>query len=197
LRFSLAVFLALAACIVQHRAEALEQTGTIGDITFGVYAPDWTWQKRDINILVVLENGGAEAAEVGLGLVFPQGREDHFNYDGERRMSAVVPPGETVRLALTDILAVDGVPRQVYDFDVALSSGGRDVHVAYPVRTVRGAVVSPGRWALFLPGGLALAWCIVFALVVARFARPGAWRVPSAAVGEPEKAESWINQEPS
>jgi hypothetical protein len=102
-----------------------------------------------------------------------------------------------MRLALTDILALDGVPRQVYDFDVVLSSGGRDVHVAYPVRTVRGAVVSPGKWALFLPGGLALAWCIVFAFVVARFARPGAWRVPSAPVGESEKAESWINQEPS
>jgi len=186
----------LAACIVQHRAEAIEHSGTIGNVTFAVYAPDWTWQKRDINILVVLENGGAEAAEVALELVFPQGREDHFDYDGERRMSAVVPAGGSGRLAFTNILAVDGVPRQVYDFDVALSSDGRETNVAYAVRTIRGAVVSPGKWALFVPGGLALAWCIVFAFVVARFARPGAWLVPSAPVGEPEKAESWIHQKP-
>jgi len=195
-RTLLFVFLTLiAACSIQPQARALTQTGSVGDLNFSVYAPDWTWQKRDINILAIFENAGDEDAEVTLNLVFPRGKEDHFTYDGSRKTRLTVPSGETVRHAFTNILALDGVPRQVYDFKLTVKYAGHETRVAYPVRTVRGAVVNPGKWALVLPGGIALAWCIVFAAVVRRFAQPKAWLVPSTPVSEPDKAESWMNPE--
>lgn|GEM_PF-851238 len=186
----------ITACTIQPRAHALTRTGRVGDLNFSIYAPDWTWQKRDINILAILENAGDEDTEVVLNLVFPPGKEDPFAYDGERQATLTVPSAETVRYAFTNILSLDGVPRQVYDFELTVRCAGHEAHVAYPVRTIRGAVVNPGKWALVLPGGIALAWCIVFAAVVRRFAQPRAWLVPGAPVSEPDKAESWMNLEP-
>lgn len=195
-RSLLFVFLTvIVACSIQPSARALTQTGSVGDLNFSVYAPDWTWQKRDINILAIFENTGAEDADVMLNLAFPPGKEDHFTYDGDLQTTLTVPSGETVRHAFTNILALDGVPRQLYDFELIVKRAGHETRVAYPVRTVRGAVVNPGKWALVLPGGIALAWCVVFALVVRRFAQPKAWLVPSAPFSEPDKAESWMNLE--
>jgi len=34
-------------------AAALVQSGKVNETGFTVYAPDWTWQKCDINILIV------------------------------------------------------------------------------------------------------------------------------------------------
>lgn len=191
-----AFLMLIVACLIQPDARALTQTGSVGDLRFSVYAPDWTWQKRDINILAIFENAGDIDAEVTLNLVFPPGKEEHFAYEGSRETTITVPSGETVRHAFTNILALDGVPRQVYDFELIVKCAGNETRVAYPVRTIRGAVVNPGKWALVLPGGIALAWCIVFALVVRRFAQPRAWLVPSAPVSEPDKVESWMNLEP-
>jgi hypothetical protein len=181
---------------IQPRANALTEGGRLGDLKFAVHAPDWTWQKRDINVLAVLENEGNAPAEVAVSFELPSGKEDHFEYDGERSVSVTVPAGETVRHAFTGIHARDGVPRQVYEFTLSVSYEDREERVAYPVRTIRGAAVSPGKWALFLPGGIALVWCIVFAGVVRRFAEPRAWRVPSNPLPEPEKVESWIEKQP-
>ena len=192
----LLVFLTLImACGIQTRAHALTETGSVSDLNFSIYAPDWTWQKRDINILAILENAGDEDVEVTLNLALPPGKEDHFSYDRELQATLDAPAGETVRYAFTNIIALDGVPRQVYDFELTVKSAGHETRIAYPVRTIRGAVVSPGKWALVLPGGIALAWCIVFAAVVRRFAKPKAWLVPGAPVSEPDKVESWMNLE--
>ena len=187
--------LVLAAVVtgIQPDAHALTASRTLGDLNLTVYAPDWTWQKRDINVLVVLDNSGTDPAEATLSFQFPPGKEEHFAYDGEQSVSVTVPPGDTVRHAFTDIHAIDGVPRQVYGFTLNVIHAGRDAQIPYPVRTIRGAAVSPGKWALLLPGGIALAWCIVFATVVRRFAEPRAWRTPSAPVPEPERGEPWMS----
>ena len=97
-------------------ARALTRSATIDDLKFSVYAPDWTWQKRDINILVILENTSEKPAQVRLNLVFPPGKEHHFGYDGERIIHLGVPGGKTLRHAFTNIVALDGVARQVYAF---------------------------------------------------------------------------------
>ena len=180
----------------QQHVDALTQGGSVGDLDFAVYAPDWTWQERDINILVILENTSEKPAQVRLNLVFPPGKEHHFGYDGERIIDLAVPAGEIVRHAFTNIRALDGVRRQVYAFELVVGYEGREARVAYPVRTIRGAVVSPGKWALFLPGGVALAWCIVFASIVRRFARPGAWRIPAEPVRERDMLQPWIQAGP-
>jgi len=176
----------------QQLADALTQSGSLDDLKFSVYAPDWTWQKRDINILVTFRNTGERAGKVTVSLVFPPGKEHHFRYDGARIINLTVPAGKTVRHAFTNIVALDGVPRQVYDFELVVYYQGQEARVRYPVRTIRGAVVSPGKWALFLPGGVALAWCVVFVAVIRRFAEPGAWRIPAEPVRERDMLQPWI-----
>jgi len=200
--FTLTVMGLAVVCGFVSHAYALTERGSIGDLSFTVYAPDWTWQKQNINILIVLENDGSESADVNLDLVFPPGKEDHFQYveNGEpkaTRIETVIHTGETVRRAYTNIHALAGVPRQTYDFEIMLSAGSRSARVPYPVRTIRGSMVSPGRWALFAPGAVALAWCIVFAVVMARLAPTGAWRYPGTPMTEPEKTDSWIDLEPT
>lgn len=180
-----------------RHACGLMQSGSLDDLKYSVYAPDWTWQKRDINILVVLENTREESAEVGLKLVFPPGKEHHFRYDGERTIDLAVPGGKSVRHAFTNIVALDGVPRQVYDLELIVRYEGQEARVAYPVRTIRGAAVSPGKWALFLPGGVALAWCIVFLAVIRRFAKAGAWRIPAEPFRERDMLQPWIQAGPT
>jgi len=185
------------ACSIPPDAHALTETGSVGDLRFAVYAPDWTWQKRDINVLVVLENTGRRPADVTLNLVFPPGKESHFRYETDPRVELIVPGRRTIRYAFTDIRALDGVPRQTYAFAIELGLDDRQVRVPYPVRTIRGAMVSPGKWALFAPGAVALAWCIVFAVVVGRMAPRSAWREPGAPTSAPEKTERWINVDPT
>ena len=190
-------------CSIAPHAIGLTETGSVDGIEYAVYAPDWTWQKRDVNILVVLENSGSEPAEVTLDLVFPPGKESHFQYEANgdelnpTRVEVTVPAGGTARRAYTNIRALDGVPRQTYQFELLIRVGGRVARVAYPVRTIRGAMVSPGKWALLAPGAVALAWCIVFALAATRFASARAWRTPSTPIDEPEQAEPWIDLEPT
>ncbi len=180
-----------------HQARALTQSATLDHLKLSVYAPDWTWQERGINILVVLQNTGEKHAEVTLNLVFPHGKEHHFRYGGERTIDLAVPAGKNIRHAFTNIVALGGLPRQVYDFELVIGYEDRQARVAYPVRTIRGAAVSPGRWALFLPAGVALAWCIVFVVAIRRFARPGAWRIPAEPVRERDMLQPWIQAGPN
>lgn len=169
----------------------------LGELECTVYAPDWTWQNRDINILVVLENHSDSPTEAVLTLGFPPGKEDHFEYPGETCAVLKVPPGSTVRHAFTNIRALAGVPRQTYPFRLLVEHAGRTSEVPYPMQTIRGAVVSPGKWALILPVGLALLWCIVFAAAMSRLAQPRAWRTSADPATLPEASASWINQEPN
>ena len=186
----------LAMACLAPDAEALVSAQALQDLTVTVYAPDWTWQKRDINMLVVVRNEGPDAEVVSLGLVLPEVLEDHFRFKGEAKASVEVPPGEVVRYAFTDITALDGVPRQRYTFALEARTDDAAISMAYPVRTIRGAAVSPGEWATFLPVGIAAVWCLVFLLGLRRFASPGAWHTPSAPIREPVHPESWIARRP-
>ncbi len=192
-------FVLLVVCTV-FTGNALTQKDTVGPVHFSVYAPDWTWQKRDINILVILENAATQEVPVMIELMLPEGKEDHFQVAGRGEdtrplpLEVVVPAQTTVRQAFPTITALAGVPRQTYDFEVRVAVGDREARVGYPMTTIRGAVVSPGKWALYLPAGLALAWCIVFAVVMRRLSRPGAWRVASPPIAEPAQREPWIDQ---
>lgn len=181
----------LAATLSAVNAYGLTGRDTLGDLRYTVYAPDWTWQDRDVNILVVLENRGSLPKTVSLALALPPGKEGDFQFDGEKEQTVSVDPGETVRRAFVNLRPLSTAPRQVYPLEVAVSAPEGEARVAYPLRTIRGAVVSPGRWAVFLPAGLALAWCLVFAVVLRRLSPPRAWLVPGEAVRDGGEEASW------
>ena len=75
---TLGVLAALWGLFVSPTVWAFTQSGTLGNLTYTVYAPAWTWQNRDINVLVVLENNGVDPVDTRLQLVLPRGKEEHF-----------------------------------------------------------------------------------------------------------------------
>ena len=183
----------IAACSTAH---ALTASAGLGDVSLTVYAPDWTWQKQDINVLVVVVNKGVAPAEVMLRLDFPADGESDFKYAGPREQTVAVPPGESVRAAFTNITALDGVPRRTYTFGIVAESAGVSNSITYPVRTIRGAAVGASTLAALIPAVLAALWCLVLLAVMPRFGLHGAWRTPSASIAQPYEIEPWIDRVP-
>jgi hypothetical protein len=162
--------------IVAPYSSALTQEMGVDGLRVTVFGPDWTWQSRDVNVLIVLDNDGDEAQAGVVRLTLPTDKPDHFAYSGPSEISFELNPGETQRVAFTDITAASGVPRQTYSFDLQVEVAGNVMALDYPVTTVRGPVLPPGLWAVYVPAGLALMWCIVFWLVLRRLGAPGAWK---------------------
>ena len=170
-------------------------------MAYTVYAPDWTWQKCRINILVVLDNPGPDTLSVETELVFPQDRRSHFTYeDGDAPEQTSVPvelpPGSTTRTAFTNIEARDGVPCQTYDFALVFRTSGAERRVPYPVRTIRGQAFSGGKAvAVLVPSIVALVWCIAFWFALRKFAARGAWKRPGVPMEPLTQTETWIDKE--
>jgi len=163
-------------------ASGLTERCEIDGVRVTIYAPDWTWQRQNVNVLVVAENESAAPRSVEIELVAPAGKEAHFEFNRATTLDLDVGPGETVRKAITDVYAKDDVPRQVYDFAFAIHGGGETLRVPYPLRTVRGAAVTSATWALYLPVIVALVWSVLFALILPRLSSRGAWRRAEPAV---------------
>lgn len=178
-------------------AAALTESGTVGNVYFTVYAPDWTWQKQNVNVLFVLTNQAATPQDATVALELPQGKETHFKTPSPTESTAHIPSGETVRQALTNVFACDGVPLQTYDFSVSVRCGDSVARMAYPLSTIRGAAVSSAQWALFLPAIVALVWSLLFAVVMSRTAERHAWLTPSKPTAISEEREAWIDQTPT
>lgn len=186
-------------------AAALVQSEELGKTEFTVYAPDWTWQKQDINILVVFENTSGEPVERTVELVVPEAFREHFGHRGVASIpedtlvdTVTVPAHATARAAITGITALDGFPLRRYPMElrIAADEEGQAREVMFELQTIRGAAVNSGKWALYLPVGVALAFCLVFALVISRFAAPGAWKRAGASLTEPGDVPSWVHEEP-
>jgi hypothetical protein len=178
-------------------AVALTHETQLNDVMVTVFAPDWTWQNRDVNILLVLENEGEATREVFLGLALPAGQEDDFGLPEGSALThtTTMGPGDTVRQAFTKITAEPDAELQTYSFAIEVVVDGERTAIPYPLRTIRGAVSRGSVWvALLVPCGVALIWCVAFALALRRFAKPGAWKTPSGAFEEPEQKEPWIDQ---
>lgn len=188
-RSAIGLWFFLALSVPSGFAGALSASEDLNGLSVAVYAPDWTWQKQNINILAVVINNTPAGQTMRLDLVFPQGKEDHFAYSGPGTIEFEVPAGKTVRGAFTNILARDGVPRQLYNLELRIHTAGQEKVIPYPVQTIRGAAVNPGLWAALLPAGLAAAWCIVFLFALVRLAAPGAWKTPGDPIETPEGFE--------
>lgn len=192
-RSSIALF---AMILVSGRAIGVIATAEDGAISITVYAPDWTWQKRDINVLIVIENKSPSEVSGELSLQLPDRFEDHFKFDGEASNSFALASGSEGRFAFTNITALDGVPRQTYAFAIELNADAGVVRVPFDITTVRGAAVSPGLWAIWLPAGVAACWCVVFLAMMGRYAQPRSWLTPSPPIAPVSKMEPWIERTP-
>ncbi len=196
-RLTAVVWAAGLALMCPFPAEALEHSGVVADIAFSVFAPDWTWQNRTVNVMFALENRGTEDAAVTVAMRLPAGKESDFQADSGRLPQTVTgPPGTTVRAALPDILAQAGAPRQVYPCVLSVETGAAAADIPYPLRTIRGAVVSSARWAMYLPVATALCWAAVIAVVMTLMTSRRTWLEPAAPISEPDERPAWIDALP-
>lgn len=193
--FSILLLTSLLSTVDAH---ALTHKDSLGDLRVTIYAPDWTWQKNAVNILVSMENVGDQPVTCSLELLLPQKHADHFLYDNrDSENSAVtVPPGATLRHAFTNIEALGDVDRQTYTFTINASTRADRLTVDYPLTTTRGPVVSGAKWATLLPVIICIIWCITFVVALTRFAKPGAWKTPGQLDLEQHDGESWIDESP-
>ena len=186
-------------------------------VRWAMYAPEWIWQRQNINIVFVLENTSAAPTTVTAQLDFPQFNPRAFGFEGPRSQSVVLAPGERGRIVFANILARDEFALAVdvrtkeedvqivktrtedgqvrlakvrmvkvdtghHAFSIRLQAqsgdASREARVHYPVMTVRGAAVSEGPLATWLPVLLIFGWCVVLFWVVPRMAERGAWLRP-------------------
>jgi len=195
---NLVLAISVAACVLPSpEAAALTASGEIavgpGNVRYAVFAPQWIWQRQNVNIIASFENSSPTTTIVEAILRFPRDRADHFAYTGPTSRSLVLPPRGRGRLAFANILTSsekrtegDGVEKIApasYRFTIELRAESlgatKTLVIAYPLKTVRGAVVRQGLLATWLPVLLILFWCGVIFLIVPRMARPGAWKTPS------------------
>jgi hypothetical protein len=187
---------------VTTEQQALAQKGSLeldgGKIHYSFYAPEWIWQRQNINILTVFESELPTTATVRATLGYPPYHADRFSYDGPTSSVLILGPGQSGRLAFANILALD--KRQlpngeferfrtgdfVFQVDLQCEADGKTASVLlhYPVKTVRGAIVNEGLLSTWLPVVLILLWCGLIFLIVPRMARRGAWRQSSDPIDE-------------
>jgi hypothetical protein len=186
-------------------AFGLAAEGVAGGVEYSVYAPDWTWQGRDANVMAVLENTSNSEISCHLSLVIPENVVDHFGRNGAPfaadstpfTTEVTVPPGETRRVALTGLTALHGHPLQTYQLQVTIQADDDAALIPYPLQTIRGQAVSEGRAvALGVPIGVALLFSAAFALVLRTTAGPHAWKVAGPTAEEPAEPEPWIATTP-
>lgn len=184
-------------------AGALQERVRIGGVEVAVYGPDWTWQGRDVNVLVVMRNGTTSPADVSVRLRIPSearsafGRMDRaYEWTSEELTREVTVEADgAVRQAFAGITALSDAPLGEYAFTVELAVGDARHEAVYPVQVVRGAAIRGGRWAaLSVPAAIALVWCAAFVVVLSRMAGPRAWRTSPEPLTEPADAPAWIRE---
>lgn len=168
-------------------ASALAGEVKVGALRVEVYAPEWTWQNRDVNILLVAKNEGASPETLEVTLELPDSAEKAqgpFAYGGPRRRLLTLEPGRTLRAAFVDLRARERAPLGEHSVRLRFRARERATEISLRVRVIRGSLVSSGRWALYLPIGIAAGWCGLFVLILRKESPPGSWKQPVVFGGE-------------
>ncbi len=192
------VALVAVSALCCGNAHALNDVYANDKVRVTAMGPEWTWQKQGINLMFVLENTSDTPETVTIELVPPQGREDHFHYEDRAALTfeETLDPGATKRHAITGIQARDGVARQTYEFTVQVTNDGVQGEIAYPLRTVRGAAVSAGKAAAYVPAFLGVLWCFVVVAILRRHGKRGAWKRSGDPVTETDAKPDWVEDTP-
>jgi len=183
-------------------ASAFTGEARLSEVTVTAYAPDWIWQDREINILLVARNAGSATVPVTVELQYPSDAAQFFAYKGETRKTMEVMAGGIGRQGFAGIIALEHTPDGQraplgrYEFRLQVTAGPERAEIRYPVTTIRGAAVSPGAMAIYLPVGLALAWCAVFYAFLAWRQGRGAWRGFSSNALDRVESPEWVEEAP-
>jgi len=177
-----AIALSLLCCELAHAGVVTEE----GEgFRATVYAPDWVWKGQNLNFLVVLENISEHAISPTLSMAVSNADVDEFVPESTGSVLGELAPGENRRAAFANVATGRATIGKQYNFVFSVNdSTGATTPLSMnaDVKVIRGAVVSGGRWAAFLPAFVAAAWCWVLALYFRRYAAAGAWKTPSAPV---------------
>ncbi len=183
-------FLGALACLcLSCPAHAFTATTQIDTVTITAYAPDWIWQDREVNILLVAEDAAGKPIQGKVELFLPGEHPgtnataivEPFTCPGERTKSLEASAGKAAREAFAGIAALSRteegkpIPLGLHDFCIRINTELGQAEIHYPVKTIRGAAVEPGPLALYLPAAIALAWCVLFFVVLTRMSAPKAW----------------------
>ena len=174
-RYALLSTFLLAALLHPLTATALTVKREAAGATVTVYAPDWIWQGENVNVLFVIDNHGEGDLTASAHWSLPEALWPAKDIREKHTPSQTVKPGESRRLAITNVRVPPATPPGKLDSGFSVTVNGTDVEIAYPLRVVRGAAIDPSKaaagyvWAL-----IAATWCIVFLIVLPRFAKKGA-----------------------
>ncbi len=191
-----------AAILIPSTASAFTGEARLGDLSVTAYAPDWIWQDREINILLVARNAGSAPVSVSFELKYPEDGAGYFSLKDGMQRAVDVARGAIGRQGFAGIVALEHTPdgRQaplgLYEFRLQVSAGMERGEIRYPVTTIRGAAVSPGALAIYLPVGISLAWCVVFYWVLTRWQGRGAWRKYSTGALDLLVSPEWVEETP-
>ena len=170
--------------VSRQRVLAFVATGSVGSISYRVMAPDWICRGEVVSLLIVVsvdDQAGAAEHELVATLNPPETGFEAAPGTGlegmqERRM--MLAPGHVERFAFTGWKArVDAdLGRFIFELRLESPRESRSVDLTIPVDTIRGAAVPEGIWSILVPVAISLLALPVFALLIRRTARPGAWK---------------------
>ncbi len=184
------------------RLPGFEAQGSVGPVSYRVFAPDWIWQGESMSVLLVLE-ARRSPLDVEVTLRLPPGafkEGDHGITEPTARHATVsVVPGETARHAFDKLVPRSDVPTGLHDLELHLrvslppgtaAEGDLERRTAFSIRTVRGSLVSPGSWSVLVPAMISLLTLPIFLLILKHYGKPGWWKtLPSPA--PPAENKSW------
>ena len=158
---------------------AFTRTVEVNDLVFHLYGPDWIWQGRDVNLLIVAENrgGSARLARVVLVSMGEKSYRPGFSYSGPDTLDFSVPPHGRAMSAFVGLTARKDVTLGRYTLPVSFSCDGISKRVENGVRIIRGEAVRPGLMVVVVPSLLAGLWCLVIVVYLSKVSGRGAWRV--------------------
>ncbi|MBN1670937.1 MAG: hypothetical protein JXR37_07885 [Kiritimatiellae bacterium] len=176
---------------VPRAGHAYNERVRVADVDVMVFAPDWIWQARDANVMVVAQNTGTEEAGIELSASCADEARPLFGLAQDKTATGKAPAGDKVRMALTGITPGADTPPAVYPFAIRIRVAGHEQKLDWPLKVIRGSLVEAGTWSLLLPALVCLLWSVALVAVLPRFAARGAWRTPGPPFDESTE-EGWF-----
>lgn len=194
-RTNLRLFYFLSLTLFPGTLSAVVHEGEVAGVRYRVMAPDWIPRGEIFSVLIVLN--ADSPITVAANLTPPRGG---FGSAGDiplaESKTVQVVPGEVLRFAFTDWLAVPDEETGEFEFQLTLKPTSELLQIesvetlTLPVKTIRGSVVSRSMWSIVVPVAMSLLALPLFVLLLRRYSRPRAWR-DAIDAQIPSSEEAW------